>query len=146
MRDLQVDTTTWISCLTSGFSFPCDQRSSPKNNVMFSYFCSTQQPTNSSWNLIVYSFFTLILDSCIEWHGVKTGVPFRSVCMLKELSWSGAFLCPFWVCSPVHQNTALCDACAISADVAALLDTVLCREFNFNLHPTLGEYLVLVLL
>lgn len=67
MRDLQVDTTTWVSCLTLGFSIPCDQRSSPKNNVMFSYFCNTQQPTNSSRNLIVYSsFFALILDSCIE--------------------------------------------------------------------------------
>lgn len=67
MRDLQVDTTTRVSCRTLGFSIPCDQRSSPKNNVMFSYFCNTQQPTSSSRNLIVYSsFFTLILDYCIE--------------------------------------------------------------------------------
>lgn len=66
--------------------------------------------------------------------------------ILRELLWAGTFLCPIWGYSPVHQNTALCNACAISADVAALLDTVLYREFNFNLHPTLGKYLVLVLL
>jgi hypothetical protein len=66
---------------------------------------------------------------------------------LRELLSSGyGPRCPFGDCSPVHQNPALCNACAISADVAALLDTALCREFNFNLHPTMGKYLVLVLL
>lgn len=54
------------------------------------------------------------------------------------------FSVPLLGLQPVRQETALCDACAVSADVAALLDTVLCRELNFNLRPTSGKYVALV--
>lgn len=47
---------------------------------------------------------------------------------------------PFWE----HQNTALCNTCAISADVAAVW-TQFCVE-TFSLHPAIAEYLVLFLL
>lgn len=130
---------------------PIDHRPNPKSNVIFSYFCNTLQPANFSQNLIVYSFplpyYFLVLNSCIERHWNEDWE-----WLLDWVMYSGnfcgqaLFLWPFWDCSPVHRNTALCNTCAIAADVAALLDTVVGREFNFNLHPTLGKYLVLVLL
>ena len=78
---------------------------------------------------------------------MKTGSGFQFELYTQGIFYGQELFCvPFGAYSPVLQNTALCNACAISADVAALLDTVLYREFNFNLHPTLGKYLVLVLL
>lgn len=95
MRDLQIDTTTWVSSLTSSFSIPCVQRSSPKNN-MFSFFCNTQQPINSSQNLMVYSsFFTLILNSCIEWHWDENWE-----CLLDWFVYSGTFCGQELFCAP----------------------------------------------
>ncbi|GAB5570824.1 pre-mRNA 3'-end-processing factor FIP1 isoform X18 [Prionailurus iriomotensis] len=92
-------------------------------------------PVTSTTNKITAEDF---LDSCIERHWNEDWE-----WLLDWVVYSGNFVgrnFPVILLGlqPWHQNTALCNTCAISADVAALLDTVLCREFNFNLHPTLG--------
>lgn len=110
---------------------------------------SNLQTFRKTWlcTLFPLPYYFLVLNSCIERHWNEDWE-----WLLDWVIYSGnfcgqaLFLWPFWDCSPVHRNTALCNTCAIAADVAALLDTVLGRDFNFNLHPTLGKYLVLVLL
>lgn len=62
------------------------------------------------------------------------------VIYLKDLLWSGyRTLCPFGG----HQNAALCNACAVSADIAAVW-TQFCIETLICILT--GKNLVLVLL